>query len=89
MVSGKHKSHSFRKIFVRTPGARTVVHRRLRKPGRATCPDTGVFLAGVPQVRKTKLMNMPKSKKRPQRAYGGVLSSSASRRRIIAKARSL
>lgn len=87
MVSGKHKSSSFRKVFVKTPGGNTVVHRRLRKPGRAQCAETGVYLAGVSTKRPRKAANMPKSMKRPNRAYGGVLSSKAARRTIIKKAR--
>jgi len=88
MVSGKYKSSSFRKVFVKTPGGNTVVHRRLKKPGRAQCAETGVYLSGVKNMRPKKFANLPKSQKRPNRAYGGVLSSKPARRTIIKKARS-
>ena len=89
MVSGKHKSHSFRKVFVKTPGGKVVVHRRLPNVGAATCPVTGNKLAGVPRSRPRKFRNMASSKRRPSRAFGGHLSSPAARRELINRARKL
>ncbi|MFT4311847.1 MAG: 50S ribosomal protein L34e [Candidatus Woesearchaeota archaeon] len=89
MVSGKHKNHTFARRFVRTPGARTVLTHQLRKPGRAVCPVTGQYLHGIAHVRPAKLRAMPKTKRRPQRPFGGVLSSSAARRELQFKAREL
>lgn len=85
MVSGKFKSRSLAKKFVKTPGGRVVTRYEKRKPSRATCPDTGIFLHGIKHVRHVGKLS--KSARRPSRAYGGVLSSSAARREIIAKAR--
>ncbi|MFT4313072.1 MAG: 50S ribosomal protein L34e [Candidatus Woesearchaeota archaeon] len=87
MVSGKHKSGSVRKVFVKTPGGQTKTVYKLRKPSRATCPVTGEKLQGIPHVRPTELRNTPVSKRKPSRAYGGNLSSKAARRAIIQKAR--
>ena len=89
MVSGKHKSGSVRKVFVRTPSSKVKTVYKLRKPSRATCPVTGEKLQGIPHVRPTKLRNTPISKRRPSRAFGGNLSSKAARRVIIEKARQL
>lgn len=88
MVSGRHKSGSMRKVFVRTPGGKTATKYKLRKPSRAVCPMTGEYLQGVPHARPANLRRLPKTKRRPQRAFGGVLSSRASRRVIIGRARS-
>ncbi|MFT7615215.1 MAG: large subunit ribosomal protein L34e [Candidatus Woesearchaeota archaeon] len=87
MVSGKTKNHTFRKIFVRTPGGRVTIHRRLRKPSRATCPATGEKLQGVQALRPGKIG--AKSTRRPSRAFGGALSSKASRQILVDVARSL
>jgi len=88
MVSGKHKSKTYRKIFVRTPGSRTVVHYRKRKPAKAKCASCAAILKGVPRERPYKMQNMPKTQKRPERPYGGSLCSKCSRKKIIAEARS-
>jgi large subunit ribosomal protein L34e len=87
MVSGRHKSKTMRKVFVRIPSGVSVVRYKLRKPSRATCPMTGEKLQAVPNLRPNDLNQLPKTKKRPQRAFGGVLSSRAARRVIMSKAR--
>ncbi len=87
MPAGKHKSGRFRKIFVRTPGSRTVVQHRRRKPSKAKCRDCGKVLAGVPHGLASKIKNLPKTVKRPERPYGGVLCSKCTRVIMKAKAR--
>jgi large subunit ribosomal protein L34e len=89
MPAGSRKSRTFRRVFVKTPGNRTIVHYRKRKPKRATCAKCGQILAGVPNERPYKLQNMPKTSKRPERPYGGVLCSKCMRETMIAKARAL
>ncbi|MBN2112437.1 50S ribosomal protein L34e [Candidatus Woesearchaeota archaeon] len=87
MVSGKHKSRSMRRVFRRTPGGKTVMAFKKRKPSKAKCAGCGKVLPGVPRERPHKMQNMPKTAKRPQRPYGGVLCSSCTRKKIIEKAR--
>ena len=87
MVSGKHKSKRFRKVFVKTPGGKTVVHRRERKPRKARCAIYGTPLEGVANERPAKMRNMPKTKKRPTRPFGGILSSRALRYVLRRRAR--
>lgn len=82
MVSGKFKSGHFRKVFVRTPGNKTVVQYRKRKPQKAHCPETGQVLLGVPRVMPSKLGRLSKSERRPSRPFGGHLSSAAMRNKI-------
>jgi|TARA_Y100000310_G_scaffold332023_1_gene406755 large subunit ribosomal protein L34e len=89
MPAGKHKSRTFRRVFVRTPGARTIIHYRKRKPKAAKCGECDAVLKGVPRERPYKMKNMPKSKKKPERPYGGNLCSKCTRRAIIIKVRTV
>lgn len=87
MVSGRFKSRSKRKVFVKAPGNKVKVHYRQRKPQRAVCAKYGTPLVGVPRESPSKMANLPKTKKRPERPYGGVLSSKAMREKMKEKAR--
>jgi large subunit ribosomal protein L34e len=87
MPAGKHKSGRYRKIFVKTPGSKTTVHFRERKPSKAVCGRCKTQLAGVPRERPAKMVNMPKTHKRPERPYGGVLCSKCTRELLREKAR--
>ena len=88
MPSGKHKSRTLRRVFVRTPGAETKIHYRKRKPSAAHCAGCGVKLPGVPWELPAKMANLPKTKKRPERPYGGMLCSTCLRMFMKDKARS-
>jgi large subunit ribosomal protein L34e len=88
MLPAKTKSRSFRRKQVRvTSGTVQTYHRRT--PKQATCSVTGQKLHGVPRKTVTELKNMSKTEKRPQRPFGGVLSSKASRLVHKTKARQL
>ena len=89
MVSGKHKSRSLRKVFVKAPGNTIKVHYKKRKPSKAVCPVYETPLNGVARELPSKMANLPKTRKRPERPYGGVLSSKAMRDKMKDKARSL
>ncbi|MDH4213158.1 MAG: 50S ribosomal protein L34e [Candidatus Odinarchaeota archaeon] len=73
--------------MVRTPGGRRVVHRQKFYKSGGICPVTGAQL----QLPKNSLYRLSRkasrSSKRPNRPYGGVLSSAAVRRAIITKTR--
>ena len=88
MPEGKHKSRTYRRIFVKTPGGSTVVHYRRRKPAKPKCGSCGKVLLGVPHELPFKMQNMPKTAKRPERPYGGVLCSSCMRALLKQRARS-
>ena len=89
MVEGRLRSRTFRRVFVRTPGNRVTMHYRRRKPNFAQCRDCGARLKGVPRGLPFELKNMPKTAKRPERPFGGILCSSCSRKVIVANARNL
>jgi large subunit ribosomal protein L34e len=85
MRPSKQKSRTFRRVFVRTPGAKVKVHYKKRKPKIVRCAVCKKPLQGIPRLSKTKFKNLPKTKKRPQRPYGGYLCSKCSRKEIINK----
>lgn len=74
-------------MFVRTPGGKTKIHYRRRRNSPARCAETGQVLPGVPRGNKTDIRGLPKNQRRPDRPYGGVLSSRAMRRKMVEKAR--
>jgi len=85
MVEGKKKSRTLRRVYKKTPGGKTKLTHQDRKPGKAQCADCGAYLKGVPREKTSKIKNMPKTKKRPDRPYGGKLCSKCMRKRIIQK----
>ena len=88
MASGKLKSRSVRIVKKRDP-TKTTTHYVRRKPSKAQCAGCGVYLHGVARAASSKISNMPKTKKRPERPYGGVLCSKCSRKTILSKIRSV
>lgn len=86
MPAPRYRSRSLRRVYVKTPGGRVVVHYRKRKPKIAHC-SCGAPLKGVVRERPYKMRNMPKTKKRPERPYGGILCSKCMRKLMVEKAR--
>jgi large subunit ribosomal protein L34e len=88
MVPHKAKSRTFARKALRTINGTKRIYTR-RKPKLGTCSVTGQKLKGVPRELPTKMQNMPITKKRPTRPFGGVLSSKAAREEIKSRARKL
>ncbi|MBR9676859.1 50S ribosomal protein L34e [Candidatus Woesearchaeota archaeon] len=86
MVQPRFRSRTHRRVSVRTPGGTTKRVFKKRKPQKAKCADCKVVLAGVPRERPYKMENMAKTKKRPERPYGGVLCSTCARKKIVSEA---
>jgi len=72
---------------VRTPGGRIVVHRQKMYKSGGKCPVTGAQLQLPKGSMYGRSRKSSKSSKRPNRPYGGALSSRALRRGIINKTR--
>ncbi|MBU0666241.1 MAG: 50S ribosomal protein L34e [Nanoarchaeota archaeon] len=87
MPRGKEKSRTLRRVFKKLPGERTTLHYEKRKPSKAKCSGCDALLKGVPRERPYKMQNMPKTKKRPERPYGGVLCTKCARKKIISQTR--
>ena len=85
---GRYKSRqAHRMLSVKVPGGRTVIHFKKKKPSKAKCASCGKVLSGVPRERPHKMRKMSKTKKRPERPYGGKLCSKCTRKLLRAKAR--
>ncbi|MBI2145982.1 50S ribosomal protein L34e [Candidatus Woesearchaeota archaeon] len=87
MPRGMFRSRRLRRVFVKTPGSRTVLQYRRRKPSRAHCASCHKPLAGIPREINSIMRNIPKTAKRPQRPYGGMFCSACTRALVQRKAR--
>ena len=87
MPRGMFKSGRLRKIFVKAPGGKTNIQYKQRKPSKAKCGACGKVLAGVPRELPAKMANMPKTAKRPERIFGGVLCSQCTKELLKNRAR--
>ena len=87
MKSNRLKSRTFRRVFRKTPGGRNVVHFKRRRPAKPTCPITLQPLQGVARGTPAQIRKLTRSQRKPNRKFGGYLSSTAARRWIIEMAR--
>jgi len=87
MVAPRLRSRSLRKIFRKVPGGSTNLHFKKRKPKSARCGSCLAVLKGIPRELPFRMKNIPKTKKRPERPYGGVLCSKCMRQEITNKLR--
>ena len=85
MVRGRFRSRTFRRVKIKTPGGRNIVHFRRRNPAKAQCGSCGSELKAVPRLLPYEIRNTPKTKRRPERPYGGVLCSKCTRELIKSK----
>ena len=88
MTEPYKRSRSLRRLQVKVSGGRTIVQYKKKKPRKAKCGSCGIILKGVPRERPLKMSKLPKTKKRPERPYGGNLCSKCTRLFIINKSRS-
>jgi len=79
MVRPKLRSRSLRRKKVRTPGNKLIVRYEDRKPKITKCAICKKPLQGVPRLNPTDLRKLAKTKRRPERPYGGNLCSSCMR----------
>jgi ribosomal protein L34E/ribosomal protein L14E/L6E/L27E len=86
MVQGKFKSSRLRQRKLKVPGGATKTRYLERKPKQAKCGETGEALHGIPRMSGNQAKNVPKTTKRPERPYGGVLSSKAMRNKFKGEA---
>ena len=82
----KTKSRTFLRKKVRTING-TVTRYIKKSPSRATCSVTGQKLHGVVRGSPNQVAKVPRSSRRPERPFGGVLSSKASRAVLKSRAR--
>lgn len=87
MPAPRLRSRSLRRIFRKVPGNRVSLHYKKRKPPAARCGNCGAVLKGIPRELPFRMRSMAKTKKRPERPFGGILCSRCMRQKIIDKAR--
>ena len=87
MPAPRFRSRSLRRVFRKVPGGGTNLHYKKRKPQSAKCGSCGAVLKGIPRELPFKMRSMAKTKKRPERPFGGVLCSKCMRKEIIKKIR--
>lgn len=85
MVTGRLRSRTFRRVKIRTPGSIVKIHYRRRNPAKATCGNCCFDLKGVPRLLPFEARNTAKTKKRPERPYGGNFCSKCTREIIKSK----
>ena len=87
MPAPRLRSRSLRKLFRKVPGGRTSIHFKKQKPKAAHCASCRAVLKGVPRAFPFQMRTLAKSKKRPERPFGGKLWSRCMRLEIINKVR--
>ncbi len=75
LVRPSLRTRSWRRVYRRTPGGRSIVHFERVRPGKPVCWRCGRSLAGVPRGFPFEIRGFSKSKRRPNRPYGGYLCS--------------
>ncbi|MBD3263278.1 hypothetical protein GF374_02775 [Candidatus Woesearchaeota archaeon] len=76
----RHKSSSMKKIRRRTPSGKTKIVYKHKKPGKHKCAVCGALLHGKPRGRPVEIKRLNKSKRKPERPFGGKLCSKCSRK---------
>ena len=76
------RSRSIRRVKRTTPAGKKKILYSRRKDGQAKCAICKKPLSGTMKGSKAKVRNLPKTKKRPERPYGGRLCSSCTRKEI-------
>lgn len=83
MVSGVLKSRRLKRVKVRLPGNSTTTHYKIRQRSIAKCAVSKKPLRGIPRKTQTQFKNLNKSQKRVSRAYGGYMSHTALKEKIL------
>jgi large subunit ribosomal protein L34e len=84
----RYRSRSYKRIHKKTPGSRTVLRYKKKKPSKHVCAECGQLLHGVPRGRPYEVRKLSKTKKRPNRPFGGYLCSKCTRDHFKSEVRS-
>ena len=74
MTKTSFKSNSKKRVFRKTPGTNLKVHLEKSNPKGHFCGKSGAKLNGIPKKTVNEFNKLSKSKKRPNRKYGGTYS---------------
>jgi large subunit ribosomal protein L34e len=81
------RSRTLRRVHKKMPGGTTRLVYDKRKPGAARCAICGIELKGIPRLRPFKAQNIPKSKKKVERSYGGFMCATCLKGKLKQEAR--
>lgn len=76
----RYRSRSYKRTFKKTPGGVNVLRYKKKKSSKHVCAECGKLLHGVPRGRSYQINKLTKSKKRPNRPFGGNLCSQCARK---------
>jgi len=79
MPAPRYRSRSLRRVKIRTPGGKLVIHYEKRHKKFYRCAICGKPLFGVPR----EPAKFAKSSRRPERPYGGFLCAECYRKRLV------
>ena len=82
------RSRSLRRVKVKTKKGNTIHYKR-RKGGKAKCANCRNPLSGTVHKKPIELSRIAKSKKRPERPFGGVLCAKCTTELIKERARNV
>ncbi len=85
-VRGTKRRLKKRRVAVRTPGGKVVYHYKAKRQGPARCAICKKPLNATPTGTRSFMKKLPKSKKRPNRPYGGNLCPSCLRKIVLKRA---
>lgn len=68
-----------KKVQRRTPGGKTVTHRKKKKTAKHKCAICKELLHGTPRGSLVEIRKLSKTERRPSRPFGGQLCSRCSR----------
>ena len=87
MPENRFRSRSYKRIHKNTPGGDNVLRYKKKKPSKHVCAECGAVLHGVPRGRPFEVNKLAKSKKRPNRPFGGNLCPECTRKHFKQEAR--
>lgn len=76
----RHRTKSLKQIRRRIPGGRTVIQYKHKKHSKHVCAVCRELLHGKPRGRPIEITKLQKSKRAPERPFGGMLCSKCSRK---------
>jgi len=85
MAESKTKSRTFSRIKKRVVSGQVTQYNK-KKPAKSHCGGCGVVLPGV-ALNNSVITKHPKTQRRPERQFGGVLCARCSRETIKKRAR--
>ncbi|ADC46729.1 ribosomal protein L34e Rpl34e [Methanobrevibacter ruminantium M1] len=87
MPANRFRSRSYKRTNTKTPGGVNVLRYKKKKPSKHVCAECGAVLHGVPRGRPFEVNKLAKSKKRPNRPFGGNLCPECTRKHFKQEAR--